>query len=83
MTKNKNTDRIIAFGNLSARGFNFFPQRTLRPMVALGKTTPHAQKQHICKPHKPTHNQSLQKSCFLALAPVRFLLLSCFNLKSG
>jgi len=26
-------------------------------------------KQHICKPHKPTHNQSLQKSCFLPNAP--------------
>jgi len=26
-------------------------------------------KQHICKPHKPTHDQSLQKSCFLANAP--------------
>jgi len=26
-------------------------------------------KQHICKPHKPTHDQSLQKSCFLADAP--------------
>jgi hypothetical protein len=26
-------------------------------------------KQHICKPHKLTHNQSLQKSCFLADAP--------------
>jgi len=25
-------------------------------------------KQHICKPHKPTQNQSLQKSCFLANA---------------
>ncbi len=23
-------------------------------------------KQHICKPHNPTQNQSLQKSCFLA-----------------
>jgi hypothetical protein len=26
-------------------------------------------KQHICKPHNPTHDQSLQKSCFLADAP--------------
>jgi hypothetical protein len=26
-------------------------------------------KQHICKPHQPTHNQSLQKSCFFADAP--------------
>jgi hypothetical protein len=26
-------------------------------------------KQHICKPHKPTHDRSLQKSCFLADAP--------------
>jgi len=26
-------------------------------------------KQHICKPHKPTLDQSLQKSCFLADAP--------------
>lgn len=23
-------------------------------------------KQNICKPRKPTHDQSLQKSCFLA-----------------
>ena len=28
-------------------------------------------KQHICKPHKPTHDQSLQKSCFLADTPLR------------
>jgi len=26
-------------------------------------------KQHICKSHKPTHDQNLQKSCFLADAP--------------
>jgi hypothetical protein len=26
-------------------------------------------KQHICIPHKPTHDQGLQKSCFLADAP--------------
>jgi hypothetical protein len=26
-------------------------------------------KQHIYKPHQPTQNQSLQKSCFLAFAP--------------
>ena len=26
-------------------------------------------KQHICKPHKPTHDRSLQKSCFIAYAP--------------
>ena len=30
----------------------------------------HHTKQHICKPHKPTRNQSLQKSCFLANAPL-------------
>jgi hypothetical protein len=29
-------------------------------------------KQHICKPHKPTHDRSLQKSCFLADAPPKF-----------
>lgn len=27
-------------------------------------------KQHICKPHKPTHDQSLQKSCFLSDTPL-------------
>jgi len=27
-------------------------------------------KQHICKSHKPTHDQNLQKSCFLADAPL-------------
>jgi len=26
-------------------------------------------KQHICKPHEPSRNQSLQKSCFLADTP--------------
>jgi hypothetical protein len=31
--------------------------------------SPHT-KQHICKPLKPTQNQSLQKSCFLADTPV-------------
>jgi hypothetical protein len=65
---------ISTSANPTAWGFNFFPPRTLRPKVALGKTTPHAQKQHICKPQKPTHNQSLQKSCFLALPPV----LNCY-----
>jgi hypothetical protein len=30
-------------------------------------------KQHICKPHQPTHNRSLQKSCFFADAPANNL----------
>jgi hypothetical protein len=38
------TKKISTNSNFTARGFNFFPPRTLRPMVALGKTTPHAQK---------------------------------------
>jgi hypothetical protein len=39
-------------------------------------------KQHICKPHQPKHNQSLQKSCFFADAPadnVKFVGLNNEN----
>jgi len=36
-------------------------------------------KQHICKPHQPTHNRSLQKSCFLANTPVRFCYFRTLN----
>jgi len=60
--------------NHIAGGFNFFPQRTLRPMVALGKTTPLAQKQHICKPQHKSPSFSLQKSCFFGPRTSAFLL---------
>ena len=36
-------------------------------------------KQHICKPHKPTHDRSLQKSCFLADAPTDNCIFGFFN----
>jgi len=36
----------------------------LQKVKKIGKSQP--TKQHICKPHKPTHDQSLQKSCFFA-----------------
>ncbi len=41
--------------NHTARGFNFFPPRTLRPMVALRKTTPTANCSTFANPHEPTH----------------------------
>jgi hypothetical protein len=31
-------------------------------------------KQHICKSHKQTQNQNLQKSCFLADAPTELCI---------
>jgi len=39
MTANKNTDRIIAFGNLSARGFIFFAHALCAFEGALGIAT--------------------------------------------
>jgi hypothetical protein len=36
-------------------------------------------KQHICKPHKPTQNQSLQKSCFFADAPAELSIFGFIN----
>lgn len=38
--------------NIRARGFNFFPPRTLRLMGALGKTTPTAQNSTFAIPMK-------------------------------
>ena len=36
----------------------------------------HSQKQHICNPHNPTLNQSLQKNCFYANA-LAILIVLC------
>ena len=36
-------------------------------------------KQHICKPHKLTHDQGLQKSCFLADTPTDLSIFVFFN----
>jgi hypothetical protein len=86
MTENKNRIWINAFGNLFARGFNFSP-RALRLFGALGNApiNSHRTLQHnlsrffgICKPHQPLHNQSLQKSCFLALAPTDIFIFGTF-----
>jgi hypothetical protein len=71
MTK-KVTKKISTDSNITARGFNYFPQLTLRLLGAFGNAAINSPrtKQHIYKPHIPTHNQSLQKSCFLALTPI-------------
>ena len=48
----------------------FFAPHALRLLGALGNAPINSPrtKQHICKPHKPTHDQSLQKSYFFALS---------------
>ena len=66
------TEKISANSKLTARDFNFFPPRSLRLTGALGKTTPLAKNNTFANSRNRAHNPSLQKSCFLALAPVHF-----------
>jgi len=58
----------------------FFAPRALRLLGAFGNAFINSQrtKQHICKPRQPQHNQSLQKSCFLALAPMDIFIFGTF-----
>ncbi|HAH23216.1 MAG TPA: hypothetical protein DCL77_05565 [Prolixibacteraceae bacterium] len=77
MTANKNRVWINAFGNLSARGYNFFTPRALRLLGALGKAPINSPRtlQHICKPPRANaQSKGFQKSCNFALAPLRFCL---------
>jgi hypothetical protein len=64
MTTNKKTDRNNAFGNPSARGFNFFIPRALRLLGALGNAPINSSRtlQHISKPPRANaRNQRLVK----------------------
>jgi hypothetical protein len=75
MTKNKKTDWVNAFGNTSARGFNFFTPRALRLLGALWNAPINSPRtlQHIFKPPQANaQTKGLQKSCNFALAPLRF-----------
>jgi len=58
----------------------FFTPRALRLLGALGNALINSQrtKQHICKPRQPIQDQSLQKSCFLALAPMDIFIFGTF-----
>jgi len=72
MTENKNRVWINAFGNLFARGFNFFTPRALRLLGALGNAPINSPRtlQHICKPTQPlAQSKGFQKSCNFSLAP--------------
>ncbi len=55
--------------NHTARGFNFFPQHTLRPMVALGKTTPHAQNSTFASPSPNAPASACKRAAFLPSHP--------------
>jgi len=77
MTENKKTDRINAFGNPSARGFNFFTPRALRLLGALGNAPINSPRtlQHISKPPRAnTRNQRLVKE--LQFCPHTTVLIS-------
>jgi hypothetical protein len=79
------TKKIYTDSNISARGFNFFPPRTLRPMVALGKTTPHANCSTFAIPHEPTHKPlACKRAAILPTHPFfvgTFVLLERFKTK--
>jgi hypothetical protein len=65
--------------NLTARGFNFFPQRTLRPMVALGKTTPHAQKTAHLQTAQATPQPKFAKELFFCPRTTTFFVIFELN----
>jgi len=82
MITNKNRTWINAFGNHSARGFNFFPPRALRLLGALGKAPINSPRtlQHICKPPQANaQSKGFQKSCNFALAPAAELRCQLWN----
>ena len=60
------TDKISTNANHTARGFNFFPPRSLRLMGALGKTTPHAQNSTFAIPMKKS---GCKRAVFLPTHP--------------
>lgn len=81
MITNKNRAWINAFGNLTARGFNFFlPNAHCAFLGALGKAPINSPRtlQHICKPPQANaQSKGFQKSCNFANTPLR----SCNSLK--
>ena len=67
--------------NHTARGFNFFPPRSLRLMGALGKTTPHAQNSTFAIPIKKS---GCKRAVFLPTHPFfvdTFVLFERFRQK--
>ena len=79
--------KILLFKHLNLDMTIFCFLSGLCPRAKILKWQPQPKKQHICKPHKPTHDQGLQKSCFFTDAPVLncyiWTLIWNFNKKYG
>jgi hypothetical protein len=75
MTKNKMTDRVNAFGNLFARGFNFFALRALRLLGALGmgQSTALPQNSTFANRTNPNTTKVCKRAVFLPL-PARIFI---------
>jgi hypothetical protein len=82
MNTNKNTDRINAFGNLSARGFKFFTPRALRLLGALGmgQSTAHAQNSTFANRTTPHTAKVCKRAVFLPTHPFFVVTFSAIQI---
>ena len=61
MTENKNTDRINAFGNPSARGFNFFSPTRIAPFGRIRERSDQQPTHIAAHLQAPTSQRSIQR----------------------